>query len=177
MTLLETEPRGSLDDAPEERVDTGRSQFARWGVTPQDLLVLTAGALFAASTGPFMFGGWTPRMAAVFAGLPLGVVLLVRLAWRRDKPAVVAVGFLAWAVVGAVASGAPWRSLLGQVDGNTQSVLILAGAFGFWALARTMSPRGRELVGPVLVVALGASAAVGVLQIVMNIRTGLLTQV
>ena len=161
---------------PEEpqTLERSRSQFARWGLTPQDLLVLTTGVLFSTGIGPFIFGGWTPRMAALLAGLPLGVVLLVRLAWSRDKAAIAAVAFLVWALIGAIASGAPRQSLLGQVDGNTQSVLIFFGVFGFWALARTMSDRGRVLVGPVLVAGLGASALVGVVQIIFNIQGSIL---
>ncbi|MEY2583179.1 MAG: O-Antigen ligase [Ilumatobacteraceae bacterium] len=173
MISLELGPERAVEaisqDAPEPS-KRSRSQFDRWGVTPQDLLVLTAGILFATGIGPFIFSGWTPRMAALLAGLPLGVVLLVRLAWSRDKAAIAALAFLVWALVGGIAAGAPRQSLLGQVDGNTQSVLIFFGVFGFWALARTMSDRGRALVGPVLVAALGASAFVGVLQILFNIQ-------
>ena len=116
-------------------------------------------------------------MAALLGGLPLGVVLLVRLAWNRDRAALAAVAFVVWAFVAALASGAPWRSIVGQVDGNTESVVIFLGVFGFWALARRMSDRGRALVGPVLVGALALSALVGVLQIVLDIRTGSLAQV
>jgi O-antigen ligase len=177
MIYMETEPEVAAETASVEQPTHNRSQFERWGVTPHDLLVLTAGVLFAAATGPFMFSGWTPRMAALLAGLPLGVVMLVRLAWHRDRTAMIAVGFLAWALVGALASGSPRQAIIGQVDGNTQSVLILCGVFGFWALARTLSDRGRKLVGPVLVVALGASALIGILQIVLNIQDGLLAHV
>ena len=160
-----------------DQIGRGRSQFARWGLTSHDVLVLVAGALFCAGTGPFEFGGWTLRMAALLAGLPLGVVLLVRLAWNRDRAALAAVMFVAWAFIAALASGAPWRSILGQVDGNTESLVIFLGVFGFWALARRMSDRGRALVGPVLVGALAVSALVGVLQIVLDIRNGPLAHV
>lgn len=111
-------------------------------------------------------------MATLLAGLPLGMVLLVRLAWRRDRAAIAAVVFLTWAMVGAAASEAPWRSFLGQVNGNSQSVLIFAGVFGFWALARSLSDRGRALVGPVIVAALGVSTLVGVLQVVVGVQSG-----
>ena len=174
MISLETEPDRAVETISPEVPDRSRSQLDRWGVTPQDLLVLMAGVVFAAGIGPFMFGGWTPRMAALLAGLPLGVVLMVRLAWSRDKAAIVAVAFLVWALIGGLASGAPWRSILGQVDGNTQSVVLFCGVFGFWALSRTMSDRGKALVGPVLVVGLGVSALVGILQIVFGIHGGLL---
>jgi O-antigen ligase len=176
VTVVESKPVLDTEIAAEDRT-SGARQFARWGVTNQDILVLTAGALFCAGAGPFAFGGWTPRMAALLAGLPLGVVLLVRLAWQRDKAAVAATGFLVWALVSALASTAPWRSLIGQVDGNTQSLLMFAGTFGFWALARSLSDRGRALVGPVLVAALGVSALVGVLQILLDIRNGSLAAV
>jgi O-antigen ligase len=165
---LETDSERPVESISPELPTASRSQLDRWGVTPQDLLVLTAGVLFAAGIGPFTFNTWTPRMAALLAGLPLGLVLLVRLAWTRDKAAIAAVAFLSWALIGAIASGAPWRSLLGQVNGNTQSVLIFCGVFGFWALARTMSDRGRALVGPVLVAALAASALVGLVQVLFN---------
>ncbi|HEY4608720.1 MAG TPA: O-antigen ligase family protein, partial [Ilumatobacteraceae bacterium] len=152
--------------------EVGRSLFARWGVTTRDVLVLAAAALICAGLGPFEFGGWTMRMAALLAGLPLGVVTLVRLARARDKASLAAVAFLGWAVLGAVASRAPWRSILGQVDGNTQSVVIFLAVFGLWALARTLSERGRSLVGPVLVGALGLSALVGIAQIVLDVSSG-----
>jgi O-antigen ligase len=171
------DPELSAEPVAVEPTNASRSQFARWGVTTHDVLVLTAGALFCAGAGPFEFGGWTPRMAALLAGLPLGVVLLVRLAWRRDKAALAAMGFLVWALIAALASTAPWRSLIGQVNGNTQSLLIFSGVFGFWALARTLSDRGRALVGPVLVGALGVSALIGVLQIILDIRNGPLAHV
>ncbi len=146
-------------------------------MSAHDLMVLAAGFLFCAGSGPFEFGGWTPRMAAMLTGLPLGLVLLVRQAWRRDRAALAATAFLAWAFIGAMASGAPWRSFVGQVDGNTHSVVIFCGVFGFWALARNLSDRGRALVGPVLVGSLGLSAAVGVLQIALDIRSGPLAHV
>jgi O-Antigen ligase len=177
VTLVQTEPDLLAETVVGDQVGRGHSQFARWGLTSHDVLVLAAGALFCAGTGPFEFGGWTLRMAALLAGLPLGVVLLVRLAWNRDKAALAAVAFVVWAFVAALASGAPWRSIVGQVDGNTESVVIFLGVFGFWALARRMSSRGRALVGPVLVGALALSALVGVLQIVLDIRTGPLAQV
>src|SRR3954453_6194842 len=152
--------------------EVGRSLFARWGVTTRDVLVLAAAALICAGLGPFEFGGWTMRMAALLAGLPLGVVTLVRLARARDKASLAAAAFLGWAVLGALASRAPWRSILGQVDGNTQSVVIFLAVFGLWALARTLSERGRSLVGPVLVGALGLSALVGIAQIVLDVSSG-----
>ncbi|MEY2522136.1 MAG: O-Antigen ligase [Ilumatobacteraceae bacterium] len=176
MTLVQTETELPAETVGGEQIGRGHSQFARWGLTSHDVLVLVAGALFCAGTGPFEFGGWTLRMAALLAGLPLGVVLLVRLAWNRDRAAQAAVAFVVWAFVAALASGAPWRSIVGQVDGNTESVVIFLGVFGFWALARRMSHRGRALVGPVLVGALALSALVGVLQIVLDIRTGPLAQ-
>lgn len=177
MTLVDTEPDLPAETVAGAHIARDHSQLARWGLTSHDVLVLVAGALFCAGTGPFEFGGWTLRMAALLAGLPLGVVLLVRLAWNRDRAALVAVAFVVWALVAALASGAPWRSIVGQVDGNTESVVIFLGVFGFWALARRMSERGRALVGPVLVGALAVSALVGVLQIVLDIQTGPLAQV
>ncbi len=184
MTFVETESELATDTVdcrnPEhEPVDTEspdgtRSQFARWGLTSLDVLVLMAGAVFCAGNGPFEFTSWTPRMAALLAGLPLGLLVLVRLARHRDKAAIVALVFLAWGVVGAATSDAPLRSLIGQVNGNTQSVMMFAGVFGFWALARTMSERGRALVGPVLVSALGVTAFVGIVQIAFDIRSGML---
>jgi O-antigen ligase len=177
VTLVQTETDLAAETVAGDQIGRGHSQFARWGVTSHDVFVLVAGALFCAGTGPFEFGGWTLRMAALLAGLPLGVVLLVRLAWNRDRAALAAVAFVVWAFIAALASGAPWRSILGQVDGNTQSLVIFLGVFGFWALARQMSDRGRALVGPVLVGALAVSALVGVLQIVLDIRNGPLAQV
>ena len=85
MTLLETEPDLPAETVAGDQIGRGHSQFARWGLTSHDVLVLAAGALFCAGTGPFEFGGWTLRMAALLGGLPLGVVLLVRLAWNRDR--------------------------------------------------------------------------------------------
>gem|GEM_PF-5561448 len=177
MTLVQTEADLPAETIAGGEIGRGQSQFARWGLTSHDVLVLVAGALFCAGTGPFEFGGWTLRMAALLAGLPLGVVLLVRLAWNRDRAALAAVAFVGWAFVAALASRAPWRSMIGQVDGNSESVVIFVGIFGFWALARRMSVRGRALVGPVLVGALGVSALVGVLQIVLDIRNGPLAHV
>ena len=177
VTCVEVESDLSAETSATEGIDAGRSQFARWGLTSHDVLVLTAAVLFCVGTGPFEFRSWTLRMATLLAGMPLGVVLLVRLAWRRDKVAIAAVGFLAWAVVGALASGAPWRSFLGQVDGNSQSVLIFLGVFGFWALARNLSDRGRALIGPVIVGALGVSTLIGVLQVVLDIHGGPLASV
>jgi O-antigen ligase len=177
VTFLETKSVPAAEAIESTEVAPPRSQLVRWGLTSQDLLVFIAAALFCAGAGPFEFSGWTPRMAALLAALPLGVVVLVRMARRRDKAAIAALGFLAWALVGAVASGAPWRSVVGQVDGNTQSILIFCGVFGLWALARSLSDRGRALIGPVLVGALGLSALIGVLQIVLDIRSGSLAHV
>ncbi|MGZ4793016.1 MAG: O-antigen ligase family protein [Ilumatobacteraceae bacterium] len=174
MTVTEVESDLTPCEVVPELPRTTGSQFARWKLSTHDVLVLVAGAVFCVGTGPFEFSSWTPRMAALLAGLPLGMALLVRLAWHRDKAALAALGFLAWGLAGALASAAPMRSFLGQVDGNTQSVVMFAGVFGFWALARTLSERGKTLVGPVLVGALGVSALVGILQIVLDLRSGML---
>src|SRR3954471_1399720 len=174
---VETGNDVSAETDPSVKDEVGRSLFARWGVTTRDVLVLAAAALICAGLRPFECGGWPRRMAPLLAGLPLGVVTLVRLARARDKASLAAVAFLGWAVLGAVASRAPWRSILGQVDGNTQSVVIFLAVFGLWALARTLSERGRSLVGPVLVGALGLSAFVGIAQIVFDVSSGSLGHV
>ena len=163
--------RADLDSLPEPTVS--RSQFAKWGLSIHDVLVLAAGAWLCVATGPFTFKGWTPRMAVILAVLPVGLVSLWRLSRQRDKAALAAVGFLGWATISALASRAPWVSLVGYV-GRNGSVLIFCGVFGLWALSRGLSDRGRELVGPVIVAALGVSAFIGILQVALDIQGGAL---
>jgi len=159
-----------VDPMPEPTVSS-KSQFARWGLSTHDVLVLAAGAWLCVASGPFTFKGWTPRMAVILAVLPIGLVSLWRLARRRDRAALAAAGFLGWATISALASRAPWMSLVGYV-GRNGSVLIFCGVLGLWALSRGLSDRARELVGPVIVAALGVSAFVGILQIILDIDSG-----
>ncbi|MGZ4806652.1 MAG: hypothetical protein ACXV5U_09725, partial [Ilumatobacteraceae bacterium] len=81
MTVTEVESDLTPCEVVPELPRTTGSQFARWKLSTHDVLVLVAGAVFCVGTGPFEFSSWTPRMAALLAGLPLGMALLVRLAW------------------------------------------------------------------------------------------------
>ena len=68
MTLVETEPDLPAETVAGDQIGRGHSQFARWGLTSHDVLVLAAGALFCAGTvtfnsvaGPY---AWPPCLAA-----------------------------------------------------------------------------------------------------------------
>jgi O-antigen ligase len=157
------EAHGSVDQPP---------IGARWGTRPIDVatLVLTAGLLTA--TGSFFFlPSFTPRFALLLLALPLGGWALAGLARRGDRAAVAAVAALGWTVVAGLTAPSPLLAVRGVV-GNESSALIVAAALSTWALARRASSSVVDVAPKVVLIALGVSGLVGLLQVVVSADTG-----
>jgi O-antigen ligase len=88
-----------------------------------------------------------------------------------DRAARAALALGTWVLVAGFASGFP-RSALGGFVARDMSAVLVVGCLAMWAVARRLSERGRYALVPVLLSGLGVSLAVGVLQLVFDVRTG-----
>lgn len=153
MTVTTEPPRGVV--AP-------RTAFG--GVPLADLALLGGIAALAVVWAPGLFSGLTtPRLAVLLAMLGPGAVVLVGLVRRGDVAARWAAGYLVWALVAALASGAVRISLVASI-GIDRGWVVLTGYVGIWALGRRLGVRGRRLLPAVLIGAVSLSASVAVLQ-------------
>ena len=118
---------------------------------------------------PILFSWfWTPRMAVALVAAVPGLVALVVLAVRGQLASRLALGVIAWAFVGAIASDNVRLSMLGAA-GQESHVLAYVAAFGLWALAQFMSAAGRRLLHIVLLAAIVVNAVFGALQMFFQI--------
>lgn len=142
-----------------------------------DLVTVVAVVLLVVAFAPaLIFEAWTPRVAIVTAMLPLGLSGLF-VGWReQDRSARLLVLAIGWVVVAAIFSGAPRSALVGVV-GRDMSAYVVVGCGALWAVGRQTSPRGRRWI----TVAVGATtsivAAIGILQVLLDIRAGSLALV
>jgi O-antigen ligase len=146
------------------------SVFARYGLSSLDVLLCFGAFAAMCAYTPFFFS-WhsAPRMVIVLVAVLPGLMALGWLARVGDRPAQLAVAFLAWAVVSAAFSDNVGLSLRGTVIQNS-SVLTYAAAFGLWALAHFMSGAGRKLMLGTVMVGVGLNAAVGAAQVVFQLE-------
>lgn len=129
----------------------GRTPFG-WAGNAYDTigisLVLAVGLLIGPGlTVPLL----VPKRVALLAVTPLGLALLVGAARRRSRVAQVGLLYVLWALVVAVVSDGALVSIAGVVNRH-QSVLMLAGVVGCWAIGRACSPWGRPLLARALFV-------------------------
>lgn len=107
---------------------------------------------------------WSPKMAVLLLG---GIVGLTTLAGRRsrqrDAAAVAAIAFLCLAGLSTVLADNPLLALLGSYRwGN--GMLLLTSGVGLWSLGRSVPSGEREIVAAALLVGIGVSSAIAVLQ-------------
>jgi O-antigen ligase len=167
----------SAIDAPDSeaggaRPESSSALLSRWGLNSWDVAaVLAAGWLLLAFVPPMMFDGWTQRMSVLIPAGLIGLVPLVRLAWGRDTPAVLLVAAIGWMLIAAVVSGDPLNALIGIV-GRDLSALTVLLCGGVWALGRAVSEHGKCALAKVILIGAGANALIGLLQVVVDVRTG-----
>lgn len=149
-----------------------RSVLARFSLSHWDAAVLAVALLTSvAFAPPLMFGAWTTRMAVMLLVAPAGLLLMALRARAGDIPAALLIGALGWAVLSAVLSPLPRSALIGTASRDL-SVLTVVLAAGVWVLGRQVSSRGRVVAPYVVVWALVASALVGILQVLADVRSG-----
>lgn len=107
---------------------------------------------------------WVPRMAAMLMTIPVGVVVLGHLVWRRDRAAIAAAALVIWATIVALLSGAPVVALIGAL-GRHSSALILLGVIAAWSVGRVMSPEARIVLGWAIACAVVMSASLALIQL------------
>ncbi len=127
------------------------------------LLVIVVAAYLPSSTSPFD----VPRVGAMLVIVGPGSVLLVRSARHGDPASRLAIAFLGWAAVAALASDAPRLSLLGALARPT-SWLVYVGSFAAWAIGRQVSSRGRAVLPVVTGIAIAVSGLVGLAQLLTD---------
>lgn len=147
-----------------------RNGLRRFEVT--DLLLAALVGLVVVAIAPSSFAPrWTPRAVLYLGIAPAGTVALYRLLRIRDRAAVAATAFLAVAVVAALVSSSPLRSILPTYYRH-ESVTFWLAALGVWALVRTRSSAGGRLVEHAFVVAVGVTILAGIVQLIVDARTG-----
>lgn len=165
-TLVPMTARGD-DDAV-----VSRSVVRNLGLTPWDAgALLVCLLLMVAFAPPLIFEGWTPRMAIVLGVTPVGVVLLIGLCRRADRSALLLAAALLWTILISVLSQSPRSALVGSA-GRDLSALTVIGAGGCWALGRSMTTRGRSILVGLFVWVAAAGAAIGVLQVLVEVTSG-----
>ena len=175
MTALEPQHRPAESAASALRAD--RSALARRGLDWHDAFALALVLLFPLAFFPgFELDFWTARMMLLTLALPYGVACLAGLVCRGDRAALFGVALVIWATVGALASAAPWQSMVGSL-GRSESVVLLAGYLALWAIARRLSRPGRQAAVPVLLVSGSIAAFIGLAQVLAQIDTGSLAMV
>ena len=155
-----------VDDA------AGRGPFGLPSMGISDWLAVVIGALIPIAYLPTLVGPTlTPRLALALVAAPAGAVTLLSLVRRRDAPAVLAVVFLAAAVVASLLGGSPIPSLKGTVLSHT-SVLAYIAAIGCWALGRSITDDARAILGPVIVIATSVNIVAGLAQLTFQVYSG-----
>lgn len=140
---------------------------------PSDVGMAAVLAALLLAFAPFVvFPSWTPRAAVLLAVFLPGVVALLA-SVRRDVPARLALGFVAVVWLTALLADSPRMSAIGGVGRDLSAVTVTA-SFGVWALARRVSPQGRDRCVAVVVGAGAVNAVVGAAQVAFGIDAGAL---
>ena len=169
MNLTE-EP--DVSEGLEQAVTTEKSFLKRHGLDGHDTFTLLLAGLFPiAFFPPFLYDYWTARLALLTLGLPYGLICIVRLARMRDHAGIIAGATVVWLVLTSFTGVNATLSLFGS-QSRSSSVIVISGFYALWAMARLASGAARRFMAPLLVATVGASALVGVLQVVVGTSAG-----
>ncbi len=147
-----------------------RAVFGRLGGTEQAVLAIVG--LSTVARASFTTYPTTLRIALfIVVGLP-GLVALAT-SVRSDRPARWLTAFLAVALVSALWSENVLYALKADLTGSYSWVYLALGA-GWWAIGRRLGPSARSLLPWVLLAGFAVNAVMGVVQVVLDIRTGAL---
>lgn len=161
----------TMTDAETPR-SVNRSFLAQHHLTWLDVAIASAFVFLTCVYTPFFFSWfWTPRAVVVLLAALPGVLALVLRAMSGSRSAQIAVGFLTWITLSALASDNAILALKGTISQDS-FVLAYVGAFGLWALAQFLSPAGRSALVPTVYVAIGLNAFLGCLQMLAQIEHG-----
>ena len=168
--------RHEVDCSPDslvgdERDETSESEW-RTGLTGVDLIGLAVAAILPIAYAPQLGGPTTtPRLAVAMLAMPLGVTLLVQLGRAGERRAWAAAALLLASFASALVNVAPVQSIKGSILAHFAWVLLLAG-IALWAVGRGMSPRGRELLGAVVIGSASVNVLLGVVQVALTVDSG-----
>ena len=166
--MLETEG----EQGPTAGDDTGTATRRLTSLAPaRDLVVIACAVFLCVAFVPALVSApFSARFAILLGFTPVGVVALIALCIRRDLASIAATGFVAMGVISALLSDHVRISLIGQM-GKESSALLFAAFFGWWAIGRHMSERGRSLLPYALLIGLGISGLVAILQVAIDTGT------
>ena len=138
------------------------------------LAIAVCCALTLLVLSPLLFDSWTPRFSAVLVAAPVGLLAVTSRALSCDRSAQFLLGAIGWTIVSALASDA-WRvSLLGTV-GRDLSALMFIGCAALWGVGRLTSESSRNTLLIVVLASLLISGVVGIIQVGLDIRAGVLS--
>jgi tetratricopeptide (TPR) repeat protein len=153
-----------------------RSSAGSWleDATALDAFAMVVAALLPVAISPVMGSyTFTPKFAVVLVLAAVGVPVLARRALAGERASWVGAGFLLVALVSATVSGSPLVGFFGMYLTGT-GWLFWCAAVGAWAIGRSLSERGRELVASSLVLGAAADALVAVAQQALQLRSPVL---
>lgn len=159
-TTIEPPPGAPVSNGPA----AGRERHEPLELPDVAILAYLGGLLVLWS--PNLSGGFvTPRVVLALLGLGPGLVVLTSAAREGDRAARFGLGYLAWALLAALACAQPRIAVLGSFDSDL-GWIHLASWIAAWGLGRRLGAPGRRLLPAVLVGGVLANALVAVLQVV-----------
>lgn len=141
------------------------------GLTGLELAALAVVALhLIIPSWPFGFPT-VGKTATLLLLAPIGLTLLAMAARRREVASMLLAAFLAVALVSGLAAESPLFAIRGDVT-SWMTVVVYAAAAAWWSVGRHLGPEARRLLPWVFVSMMAFNALVGLLQVVLEIRSG-----
>lgn len=162
--------------APGDVEGTARASTAAAG-DPERAVALVLGLLSLLVLVAYLPGLSAPSVStATVIALAVagpGVVILVRLVLRGDRPARWLAAYLLWATAATVAADRPLLSVYGGIA-TSGGLLYLVAYGGWWAVGRASTARARSHVTAALVLGMLVNVAVAIVQVSVTSGSGLL---
>jgi len=177
VTATTADPTGTTD--PTNSTGTAPPVAGPFGLPSTvgvvDLLAVVAMFLLPTAVLPSVDSPMiVPKLAVLVPFVGIGLVLLVDLARRGDRPARAGVVLAAtWILAGLLAPS----TFLAFVGGYSidRGVIVLIGYLGLWALGRSVDPATRPLLLGAAFAALVSNVAVGVVQLTVDLGRSFLS--
>ncbi|MGZ6975409.1 MAG: O-antigen ligase family protein [Acidimicrobiia bacterium] len=158
---------GSTPVEPEGRA---RSLFPN--ISAVELLILGFVFLLPIACSPKVFASFiTPKAALALVVVGPALVSLVLAAIARDRPAILGGLFLGACVASTLWADVPTMAFFGSYR-SPDGLVFIALLVGVWSLGRRLGPEARRLLVPVIVAAATICAAVGCLQVYVDLGAG-----
>jgi hypothetical protein len=141
---------------------------SRRGLNVADVCAIVGVVVLSAAYLPGWTAAWdAPRVAVFLLAVPVGVVGVPLMAWRRDPTAAVLTAFLGCGLVASLLAESRTISLVGGI-GRQSSWVLWCGAAGLWAIGRSTTELGRSRLVIAAVASGAVSLAFAVVQLIVQ---------